>query len=150
MPWVELEKRVNNGPPHNWWVEESTGSYLRGHNRLSFCIQPFVPPLPLGELTGGDFFIPHHPLPLLPPAGGGWVGGTARTVWPARVLSALVFPPPRPPATAWAEGDQLNGRPSPRWGEGKAVQAVQVFLHQAPIINRCSTIGPSARAGMKV
>src|SRR5262249_37286973 len=26
-------------------------------------------------------------------------------------------PPPDPPATAWAEGAQLNGRPSPRWGE---------------------------------
>ena len=33
----------------------------------------------------------------LPPAGGGWEGGTARTVFPASFLNHLGFPPPRLP-----------------------------------------------------
>src|SRR5262252_3628107 len=49
-----------------------------------------------------------------PPGGGGGGGGTAGDV-------PVPWPPSCPPATAWAEGAQLNGRPSPRWGEVKPI-----------------------------
>src|SRR5215475_4727381 len=45
----------------------------------------------------GRCFIKPHGLRLLPPAGGGWEGGTAQMVCPASFLNHLGFPPPRLP-----------------------------------------------------
>ena len=61
-------------------------------------------------------------LPTPPPSGGRLGGGNNR-------CCACALAPLLPPATAWAEGAQLNGRPSPRWGEVKSVTLLQGRLH---------------------
>src|SRR5262249_28737526 len=43
--------------------------------------------------------------------------GEPRRQYPLPCLAICGAAPTWPPATAWAEGAQLNGRPSPRWGE---------------------------------
>src|SRR5215831_7399218 len=63
------------------------------------------PLLPSSGANRGRVVIPHHALHLLPPAGGGWVGGAAPPVLPAHGLTRLGFPPPRlPPLGGEIEG----------------------------------------------